>query len=125
MKEIKVGEYVRTKDGKIIKFNKFGTLRVGYKNPEYYKTIISGRKHYKYDNIVKHSTDIIDLVQVGDIIEWYSEIYRGYYGINEVINRFGEIGVYPEEFDALLNLKNLIIKSIVTKEQFNQVKYEV
>ena len=68
--EIKVGEYIRTKDGKIIKFNKFGTLRVGCINPKYYKTIISNRRHYKYDDIVKHSPNLIDIIEKRRLCKW-------------------------------------------------------
>ena len=68
--EIEVGEYVRTKDGRIIKFNKFGTLRVGCTNPKYYKTIISSRSHYKYDDIVKHSPNLINIIEERRLCKW-------------------------------------------------------
>jgi hypothetical protein len=95
MEEIKAGEFVRLKDGKIIKFNKFGTLRVGCSNPKYFKTIISNRMHYRYDNIVKHSFNIIDLIEVGDYVNGKevteNNLYKNrkciLFGIDYIVNK--------------------------------------
>ena len=128
MEEIKVGEYVRTIDGYIEKVTEIDNNYVysdGILSYQFQGDVEIPNSYEEKSKIVKHSPNIIDLVQEGDIIEWYSEIYIGYYGINEIINRFGSIGVYAEEFDAVIDLKNLTIKSVVTKEMFNQVKYEV
>lgn len=127
MEEIKVGEYVRTKYGYIAKITEIDNyIWFNQKINKESGIAVYELSKVEFENlVVKHSPNIIDLIEVGDIIEWYSEIYIGYYGINEIINRFGSIGVYAEEFDALIDLKNLTIKSVVTKEQFNQEKYEV
>lgn len=118
--EIEVGEYVRINGGKILKFYKFGTLRVGGRNPIYYKTIItSNRGHYKYDKIIKHSKNIIDLIEVGDYVNGC-----------EVMNIYKPKDIW-EAIEVEINSKctrcflEHEIKSIVTKEQFNSVKYEV
>lgn len=53
MKEIQIGEYVRTKKGKIFKYGK-------------------GRAYLGKDNeIVKHSNNLKDLVEVKDIVNGY------------------------------------------------------
>lgn len=78
------------------------------------------------ENIIKASHNIIDLIEEGDIIQWeIIEPYRDS-GINEVISRFSdELGIYQIEADRLLPLKDMTIKSIVTKEQFEAMQYEV
>lgn len=135
MEEIKVGEYVRTKKGIIAKVGaiyEYGK-REKYKryftkkNEEFNEgTLI--KEHLIYDTrqkyIPKHSKNIIDLIEVGDIIEWeYKKI--GYYGINEVINRFGTIGVYGIEYDDVISLKYIAIKRILTHEQFENNCYRI
>ena len=121
MEEIKVGEYVRTKDGRIIKFNKFGTLRVGYTNPKYYKTIISGRSHYKYDDIVKHSSNIIDLIEVGDILKLKNGEKC------EVLEHQGYGNWLQLEWENINDNEDFLKKvdSIITKEQFQENSYKV
>ena len=121
MEEIKVGEYVRTKDGRIIKFNKFGTLRVGCTNPKYYKTIISGRSHYKYDDIVKHSSNIIDLIEVGDILKLKNGEKC------EVLEHQGYGNWLQLEWENINDNEDFLKKvdSIITKEQFQENSYKV
>ena len=119
--EIQIGEYVRTNKGLIRKV----------------KTIYSGERQYsrttetrinatiKLENIVKHSFNIIDLIEVGDYVngEYICDITEC---LNEngkrekavVINEMG----YNEYAESLFNKD---IKSIVTKEQFKQVEYKV
>ena len=120
MEEIQVEEYVRTK-GKIFKiyevYKCLGDNFVIVKN----KNGFPSRIDLKED---KHSKDITDLIEVGDIIEWeYKEL--GYYGINEVINRFGIIGVYGIEYDNVISLKYITIKRILTHEQFEKNVYGI
>ena len=135
MGEIKVGEYIRTKKGIIAKVDaiyEYGKRKkykkyFTKKNEEFNEgTLI--KEHLIYDTrqkyIPKHSKNIIDLIEVGDIIEWeYKKI--GYYGINEVINRFGTIGVYGIEYDDVISLKYIAIKRILTHEQFENNCYRI
>ena len=60
MEDIKVGEYVRTKNGKIDKV----------KNDDYYmKQYIECEKGlYLRENITKHSFNLIDLIEPGDYV---------------------------------------------------------
>lgn len=124
MEEIKVGEYVRTRAGNIYKITKIIPY---YENENlvYDRQIVELEgKHSGYNIyqlmtiIVKHSPNIIDLVQEGDYVNGHKVIKSKQsitYSSVEVENSIAKIEIIPEKE----------IKSIVTKEQFNQVKYEV
>ena len=64
--EIKVGDYVRIKNGKIDKV----------KNNNYYmqQYIECERGLYLRDNITKHSANIIDLIEVRRLRKWLYNI---------------------------------------------------
>lgn len=64
MEEIEVGEYVRTKDGVIGKVIKALSNRVFLDNLGYAVLI---------KDIVKHSKQLIDLIEVGDVIRYKIE----------------------------------------------------
>lgn len=59
MEEIKVGEYVRTDKGSIIKIT--SSRDIGYLEEEY-----PGFKK----TIIKHNKNIIDLIEIGDVIKY-------------------------------------------------------
>ena len=124
MEKIEVGEYVRTKNGeidRIYEYKKDTKIYICEKD-----LMIDSQNllatHIK--DIVKHSKNIIDLLEVADIIEWKTED-NSYYGINEVINRFGTIGVYAEEYDACIPLNEIIIKKILTHEKYEEECYRI
>ena len=112
--KLAVGMYVRTKWGiaKIIDFEAQNFLikldkKIMYENlPEYYDYTTIG-------NIIKASHSIIDLVQVGDYV-------------NDELVKNIEVDSYK---DYAINsgywCKQEEIQSIVTKEQFESMKYEV
>ena len=116
--EIEVGEYVRTKNGTIGKFKFYG------KNDT---SLIYFKTKYRLicvddTEIVKHSKDIIDLIEVGDYVNDYKVI--------NVIN--GECCPSGKcvDIDSSMQSSECTfwesdIKSIVTKEQFESIKYEV
>ena len=126
---IEVGEYVRTKDGYIAKITEID-------HHIWFDSIInkiSGISRYSLSEeefgnlVIKHSKNIMDLVQEGDYIDGlrveknkYGELYTSYvyYG--------GDIGkqceVYTEWID---DLKNEDIDSVVTKQQFSNMEYRV
>ena len=121
MEEIKVGEYVRDYDGFIVKVNEVQD----YKEDDdiwYEEKILKGT--WK-SMVVKHSPNIIDLIEVGDyvnrreVVEFECE--------DETILAFP---IYTP--DGLFNtiecyapLEEFEIKTILTKEQFNNAMYEV
>ena len=124
MKELQIGEYVRTNDGKIDKILNYsiGCNIWHCENGMCIDECNCIGVHLK--DITKHSKNIIDLIEVGDIIEWeYKKL--GYYGINEVINRFGIIGVYGIEYDNVISLKYIAIKRILTHEQYESNCYRI
>lgn len=72
---------------------------------------------YYLEEITKHSTNIIDLIEVGDYVNGHS-----------VLEKHKEEAWEVEvESDYLIHhcLKEEDIKSIVTHEQFELAKYEV
>ena len=113
MEEIKVGEYVRTKQGKI---RQVQTIHSGERITAVTKeTLINGK--IKIPDIVKHSFNIIDLIEVGDYVNGAKviKIDCGYYVITDEKSAYALNKSYTD----------YQIKSIVTKEQFESIKYEV
>lgn len=107
--EIKVGEYCRTSNGKIFKCSE---IVLGYIPKDENKTMI-------IQNIVKHSPNLIDIIEVGDYVngekvteikEWNSS-KDGYY--RYTVTCHYEI-IRADE-----------IETIVTKEQFESISYKV
>ena len=98
---MKVGDYVRTING-IIKISeiKNGVMR-------------DDEDSLHFGDFIKSSPNIIDLIEVGDYINGLPVRF-----VEE--NRI-DIG----QAEDYLWLKNEHIKSIVTKEQFKNIEYEV
>ena len=109
MEEIKVGEYVRTKDGDLF------ILENIIDNEVIPRGIYLPYAVWK-DDIVKHSPNIIDLIEEGDYVngEKVLHINKCLYGGEKVIITELNHSIFDNMID-----------DIVTKEQFNQVKYEV
>lgn len=117
--KIELGEYVRTKDGKIGIFVKYSSRKNEsiYKSPFNCFVKLKGRKsnlQCHRDYIVKHSKNIIDLIEVGDCVNGH-KVYHitGYYVLVESLEKYN---LCFEEQD---------IKSIVTKEQFKNAEYRI
>ena len=116
MEEIKVNEYVRLRNGDV--------TRVKAINEKTFKC-----KFHKVncelfiDFIVKHSSNIKDLIQAGDIV---------IYTIN---CKIADIDIVKEHTDSrtlekslrvgLWSLEQVNIKQILTKEQFERESYRV
>lgn len=117
--EIEVGEYVRTKDGVIDK------VIIRYKgkcnNPNCdRKHVLCKSNYYNEEDIVKHSKQLIDLIECGDIVE-------DEYGKYEVAF-VKENKIYCNDYnydDSLVVLKEKDIKTILTKEQYMANCYKV
>ena len=110
--KIEVGEYIRTIDGTIAKieddefdlrYGCFGSIQPFYR---YFKN-----KEQITESIVKHSKNIIDLIEEGDYVNGEKV---DLVGKDMILAWKGEIAFSKSE-----------IKSIVTKEQFESVKYKV
>ena len=105
MKELEVGMYVRTKDGKISKIKDINNFI--YTDKQCYG------KHY----VIKSSHNPIDLIEEGDYVNGLLviRILEDNETKEKYINLYGSVSEWEEED----------IKSIVTKEQFESMKYEV
>lgn len=117
MEEIKVNDYIRTIDGyirKVTQVNKKGTYEGicygAYSVDKPYKNSqgISVKK------IKSHSKDIIDLIEEGDYVNGKL--------IHKVDIRENSAYIYYGNGKTFCDYQ---IKDIVTKEQFNQMKYIV
>ena len=126
MEKIKVGEYIRTKDGVIAKVTYVDAMMVDCDRDVFDLNNLAMMEiptEYIEEYIVKHSFDIKELVQAGDII---------LYNVN---SKMTDIEIVKEHIDArtqektlrvgLWSLEQVKIKEILTKEQFNQMKYIV
>lgn len=124
MGKIEVNEYVRTKDGKIDKVI----------NSNFYMRIYveCEKGLYLIENIVKHSKQLIDLVEVGDIVNGYrvlaieDSIYENskriliYKNEKEKYERW----IYIQEYNGRIRTQDDIVE-ILTHEQFEQNSYKV
>ena len=100
--EIKVNEFVRTRYGEI------GKVSETYPRLKWRKKKTSS--DLDFNSIVKHSSNLIDLIQCGDYVngEQITDIWNG--------NRISSVKSNFNEED---------IKTIVTKEQFESITYKV
>ena len=108
---IKVNEYVRTKDRVIGKAIKVLSNRVFLDNLGYAVLI---------KDIVKHSKQLIDLIEVGDIVE---DEYNKY-----EVAFVKDDKIYCNDYnldDSLITLREQDIKAILTKEIYVANCYKV
>ena len=119
--KIEVNDYVRTEFGNIGKF-----YRPASESSDVYYIYINkdGNKiSSRYDSIVKHSNNIIDLIECGDYVNGMKVCK-----INEpsLANDYKRI-VYCNESEGLYEgiFTNDEIKSIVTKQQMEAIQYVV
>ena len=104
MEEVKVGEYVRTKSGNIDKIDAlYGMIE---------KTVhLEKHKWQDTRNIIKHSFNIIDLIEVGDYVNGEKVI---------------EVDSFKDWIDIGTDvIREKDIKSIVTKQQYESMEYKV
>lgn len=124
MEEIKVGEYVRLKSGSIDKVI----------NPNYYMSIYveCEKGMYLLDNVVKHSKQLIDLIEIGDYVNGYrilaieDSIYKNskriliYKNQKEKYERW----IYIQEYDGKIHTQDDLVE-ILTKESYMANCYKV
>ena len=113
MAEISINEYVRTDNGIIGKYVKFRGNQDSIEN---------NNKWIGFDiekDIVKHSKDIIDLIEVGDYVNGSKVIDIAQAPIKAVYTDS------EEQKLALIPIVNDQIKSIITKEQIKQIEYRI
>lgn len=114
---IEVNEYVRTKDGIIGIFDRYSSRKEKslYKSPFNCFIKIKNRKtplQCCEDYIVNHSKQLIDLIEVGDIVEIRTGLYSSF-------------KYFVENEDNLLLLEDWNIETILTKEIYMANCYKV
>ena len=114
--KLEIGQFARLKSGyicKIININDFREPNMKYGvEANYLKDIM----FIGDDDIVKASYNIIDILEIGDYV-------NGHEVIDIVENDIYISNFYAEQCIDIVTIKN--IKSIVTKEQMEQVAYKV
>ncbi len=125
--KIEVGEYGRTNFGKIIKF---AWLEDSEGETIKNKVIlINGNKvsndfyyFHKEENIVKHSKQLIDLIEVGDFVNGYKVISVDYDVMNDTTECI-ELDLNSNYQYNFISIRQ--IKTILTKEQYMPNCYKV
>lgn len=122
MEEIKAGEYVRTNRGNIDKVIIDYNGRCNNSNCNR-KHISCKYDYYNEEDITKHSFNIIDLIEVGDIIQFNDEKYEVIY--DKSYNKLG-ILIPNKDYLAIRHIsleyifqQNTEVK-ILTKEQYKK-----
>lgn len=121
MEDIKVGEYIRTKNGirRFVRITDNGLYQIDEKVPFETGNVTVWALSLTEKEILKHSFNIIDLIKIGDYVncrlieEISSEDGRKYVGEN-CGDSYYDCVYFNED-----------IKSVVTKEQFENMKYIV
>ena len=111
---IEVGEYIRTKQGDIDKVILEYTGKCANTNCPA-KHISCKSNYYDEEDIVNHSKNIIDLIEVGDYVNG-KEIHE----IDE--NRKRLYSYEKDDYNIILNRE---IQRVVTKEQFSNKEYRL
>ena len=119
MEKIEVGEYVRTKDGRIAQIKSIDYEAGIYRfDGIIYINDFRMKEDVLYSNemfkkvIVKHSKQLIDLIEVGDVLEIRTGLHSSF-------------KYFVENEDNLLLLEDWYIETILTKEQFEANCYKV
>lgn len=80
--------------------------------------------YVKRDGIIKHSKDIIDLLEYGDFITLGKDCYP--LQIRNIYEHGGEINIVLSNgttFEDVKNDTDFKVHSVLTKEQYKSVKY--
>ena len=135
MEDIKVGEYVRTKDGmiaKVIDNSCHFVTDILYRNQKGYcgrhdSEIRDYRLYINNEQAkeCKHSPNIIDLVEKDDYVNGYKVLYDYKETDKEQCNGEYRKCIIVETKSGQWKMVDWDIKSIVTKEQFESIKYIV
>ena len=115
--KIEVGEYVRTKDGRIDKVEIFSVGCCVWHCENGMCIDECNRIGTHLEEIVKHSKQLIDLIEIGDIVEIRTGLYSSF-------------KYFVENEDDLLLLEEKVkqfwkIKTILTKESYMTNCYQV
>lgn len=126
--KLEVGKWCRTKKGTIFKIIggnvDMGEIDIDYsylskcENEDYNSYAYNKNSSLFEELVVKASYNIIDLIEVGDYVNGFR--------VENIYNPTGnEVFWIKLSCNPIDNYKNEDIKSIVTKEQFEQMSYKV
>lgn len=120
--EIEVNDYVRTKDGKIGIFDRYSLRKENSLYKSHFNCFIKLRNRKSplqccEDYIVKHSKNLIDLIECGDFVNGMEILHI------EDNKLYVEWNNEFEEFTGFLENKD--IKTILTKESYMANCYKV
>lgn len=104
--------YVRTKKGEI--FDCYESEQMH--KPIYYPKKSKTNGYIDYEDVYKKSDNIIDILEVGDYVNGYK--------VRDINNIAGFVIVNTSSISEN-TIFSYNIKSIVTKEQFEAIKYEI
>lgn len=119
MEEIKAGEYIRTKNGIIdrVIIDYYGICNSPNCNC---KHVSCQYDYYDEEDIVKYSSNIIDLIEVGDFVNDYKILK-----ITELNENAKIFAIFKYETEYSYGWHNEDIKTILTKEQYEQNCYRL
>lgn len=123
--KLEVGDYIRTKKGKIAKIiSKEDVSSSLHRKEIVFILDIGDRLAIHSKKVTKSSKNIIDLIEVGDIL-----LIKDF--VDEACTIFTDV-YYIQNENQLFNIKrdleknkNMKISKILTKEQFESMAYEV
>ena len=123
MPEIEIEEYVRNESGYIHKVDSFDKLTNFFKDEDSKLKEWVGEDVWGNtiaEKIVKHSKNIIALIEIGDYV-------NGHLIVNEIYGEDDNELYFEIEggFNKAKYIGEKDIKSIVTKEQFKSIEYKV
>ena len=114
MEALSVGMYVRTKNG--MKIGKIAQIHKAVNHKSWYE-LKNGLRVYSYEKINEPSYNIIDILEVGDMVN--SLIVTRISEDNETKKK------YINLYGSLCEWENEDIKSVITHEQMEQMAYKV
>lgn len=135
--EIKVGDYIRTYDGIIGKVDDVMYISTNgvYIDIIFLNGCADETNFVKCEDIVKHSSNIIDLIEKGDYVNGFLIDYidldckvpflRSERPYREATTWYKDLIEKGKDYNMCLHFKQEDIKSIVTKEQFENGEYLV
>lgn len=135
--EIKVGDYIRMYDGVIGKvLEDEDIVEDGvYIDKTFLDDYADETNFVKYEDIKKHSSNIIDLIEKGDYVNGFLIDYidldckvpflRSERPYRKATTWYKDLIKKGKDYNRCLHFKQEDIKSIVTKEQFENTEYKV
>lgn len=137
MLKLKTEEYIRTMQGiigKVLEDKDIGKNGV-YIDTTFLNDSADETNFVEYEDIAKHSLNIIDLIEKGDYVNGFLIDYidldykvpflRSERPYREATTWYKDLIEKGKDYNMCLHFKQEDIKSIVTKEQFKNIEYEV